>query len=539
MKRILLFVNIVLLLLSACHSSSNELQAISTTVPVIDESISPSPETTKTTIPTFIPTSEGPSSDYFERVEFLEMTEIPLVNGDESYYIRSSVNYDMDEDGINDAVFTITTYPENLAYPVVILKGGGQIENIADTVFPDGAVEVQHANQIFLKDINGDGLEDLLVSDAGIDHPPWITPDAKIGIGMNRGGGIFEDVSDTVPDEAKGLRNYSLAAGDLYNDGRVQIILPSQATSEGERGPEKTGLLFWNGCEFEFQQNWININLWWYSTQLYCTQNMSVQDFDGDGWQDLYASGCWVSPNHRILYGGEDFPAERSLVELPEGPYGYVNFDEFQRSDEGVTQGTDVGRAAFDDFDGDGDLDIISILEEVQFYKPGVLDDSNFPYISENGGQIYANSWFQVLRNDGEREFVDVSEQGEDLGMRYYVALLPVDLDLDGDTDLIGQYWGKSYSCQPAWGSTFFINEGEMNFSWVEDQDLFPELSAQAAAGDNETCPGGGLGLGAFFPAAVTEDGMDGLFVASYGWMPDDPRLRVIRIQTTGLFHSP
>ena len=33
--------------------------------------------------------------------------------------------------------------------------------------------------------------------------------------------------------------------------------------------------------------------------------------------------------------------------------------------------------------------------------------------------------------------------QGVDLGYRYYFSLLPIDFDLDGDIDIVGQYWSK------------------------------------------------------------------------------------------------
>jgi hypothetical protein len=484
------------------------------------------------------------SSKYFEKVELLETTNVPLKIGDSGYYIRSSVIRDMNNDGIADAILTVTTYPENIPHPIVVLNGDGPVNNIAEEIFPSRIPLVRHSNQIFFVDIDNDNREDLLISEAGPDHPPWHSPDALIGIAMNRGGGIFEDVSMTVPEKAKGLRNYSLAAGDLYNDGVVRIILPSQATAEGYDGPSMTGLLFWNGSEFEFQQNWIDLSLWWWSENLKESSFMSVQDIDGDNWQDLYVSGHWTTPNHRVLYGNNAFPSKESLFTLPEGPYGHTTWDTFEQPNVDVAVGADVNQVVIEDFDGDDDLDIVSVMEEVKNYKPGVFEDKSHSWytdVHKNGGAIYGNIWFQVLRNDGERQFVDVAEQGKDLGYRYYIALLPVDLDLDGDIDLIGQYWSKTDTgeCVQRWGSTIFINEGDMVFIKFEATEVFPELLPQAdQVFQASACTT--LGLGIFFPTEIKADGMRGLFVAPVEKNNvSKPELRVLRIQTTGQFHIP
>ena len=243
--------------------------------------------------------------------------------------------------------------------------------------------------------------------------------------------------------------------------------------------------------------------------------------------------------------GGKNFPSKDNLYTLPDGPYGYMNWETFQKSDKGVAQGADVNQVVINDFDGDGDPDIVAAMEKVENYKPGVFDDKKHAWYTDvhnNGGAIYGDYWFQVLRNDGSRQFIDVTEQGRDLGYRYYIALLPVDIDLDGDMDLIGQFWSKaSYrgGCAQRWGTTFLINEGGLVFRTVEATDVFPELSSQAMQ-HSQASHCSTLGLGVFFPTAINADGMKGLFVA-----PDeiysrgDPKLRVLHIQTTGLFHIP
>ena len=524
-------------MLSACTSKqqstqyvpSGEMKSFGTTSPLAE--------------PTASPTEALDENEYFGKVELVESKQISLTVGDSVHTIRSSIIEDMNADGINDAIFTIATYPENIIHPIVVLNGDGPVTNIAKDVFEGGIPSVRHSNQIFFTDINNDNREDLLISEAGIDHYPWHIKDSNIGIALNRGGGIYDNVSSKIPAQAIGLRNYPLAAGDLYNDGVVWIVLPSQNTSENQQGPKWSCLLSWNGSEFEIKRYWVDVNLWWYREDLKSSSFMSVQDLDEDGWQDLYVSGNWTTPNHRVLYGSEDFPSAKDLYTLPDGPYGHTPWKIYEQPNVDIAIGADVNQVVFEDFDGDGDLDIVSVMEEIRNYKPGVFDDERhnwYPSVSKDGGAIYGNIWFHVLRNDGDRQFVDITSQGMDLGYRYYIALLPLDFDLDGDTDLLGQFWSKSDrgECVPRWGSTIFINEGDLVFRKIEVAEMFPELSSEAEQVSYATeCAT--LGLGVFFPTVINADGIKGLFVAPIEYNSEKPELRVLRIQTTGQFKNP
>lgn len=483
-----------------------------------------------------------PQSEYFDNVELLESTMVPLVPiGEDIHTIRIADMFDMDADGVDDVVLQIATYSEMGFHPLVILNGDGPVENLAGQLFPNGVLEIVNANQMIFADINDDGLEDLLVSEAGLDRPPWYLPEARIGIALNNGDGTWEDVSDTVPEEAIGLRNYSFAVGDLYTDGVTRILLPSQVITDTINGPLLTGLLFWNGSEFEFQQNWIDMNLWWGYENLYSSSFMLVKDLDGDGWMDLYMGGNQTNPNNRVLFGGENFPSADSLYVLPDGPYGHEPWDNLMQPGVDSIRGADMNRAVIEDFDGDGDLDIVTLAEEtIATNVPG-------------GGEpevTYGDIWFQVLRNDGNRQFTDVEEQGRDMGYRYYISLFSIDIDLDGDLDLIGHYYTKEIvrpqeSCVPVWGTTFLINEGDLVFTTVEIEDVFPELALEAQFPSDAAAfgPTGAecavMGWGAFFPTQITESGIKGLFVAPVEYDVQNPRLRVLRIYASGVFQMP
>lgn len=510
-----LIVSVAIIALAACKP-----QAPSSASPELEK-----PEASQTTaqepteeppMPTITPT-QGPSSAYFDHVELVETSTLAFEPGDDEYFPRSAALYDMNGDGYPEAIVTFATYPENIPHPIFIFDGQGPISNIAPELFPEGVPVIAHSNQIFFIDINNDGLEDMLISDAGLDRPPWVTEDSKIGIGINLGNGLWKNVSETVPEDAKGIRNYALAAGDIYNDGIVRIVYQTSRS-----------LLFWNGTEFELQRNWVTQQFWNWDNVFHATSFMQVLDLDNDGWQDLYISGDWTTPNHRVIFGSENFPSKNSIVVLPDGPYGHTPWKTFE--EEGVARGADVNKVVFEDFDGDGDLDIVALMEDVH---------------NTTNSVDYKNFWFQVIRNDGERQFVDLTDLGQDLGPRYYITFFSIDFDLDGDLDLLGHYWGKTWgdnACGQRWGTTLFINQGDFVFQKVEFDEVFPEPDLTNYANlpsDMGSCTTHGLGI--FFPTSITQDQMEGLFVVpieKYG-NSDQRHLRILRILATGAFQMP
>ena len=475
--------------------------------------------------------SPDASAGYFRSVDQSESQQLPFTLGDTTYTYRSALMHDVTGDGVPDVLVTIGTYPKNISHPLMIIDGKAPLANIAPSVFaPGGITSVRHSNQIFLADFDNDGLEDLLVSEAGLDHPPW-TGD-KIGIAINKGGGKYADISNTVPARAQGLRSYSLAAGRFFNDGVTRLVVPSQTQ------PDQSVLLSWQASAFVVQENWVDNALWWTPDNFSQTSFMEARDFDGDGYVDLYGSGSWTTPNHRILWGGKNFPAAADLTQLPEGKTGHTTWANYDKPGVQTAQGGDVNRVVFDDFNGDGKLDIVSFTEQVNVFKPGAFTDTSYPdyqTIKDSGGVAYYNGWLQVLEGDGSRTFTDITSRSGsgDLGMKYYVALFSKDLDLDGDLDLVGHYWSKYYNNQlsgPRWGTTVFLNDGNAGFRALDAANLFPELKAQSP-------DPAALGIGAMFPISITADSVEGIFLLPVDTNVPVPFLRVKRFKALGRFH--
>jgi hypothetical protein len=55
----------------------------------------------------------------------------------------------MNGDGYEEAVITMTIYPENIPHSIIVLDGEGPINNIAKRLFPSGVPSIRHSNQFF------------------------------------------------------------------------------------------------------------------------------------------------------------------------------------------------------------------------------------------------------------------------------------------------------------------------------------------------------------------------------------------------------
>jgi len=469
---------------------------------------------------------------YFTSVTEPERLSVPLKKGESTYTYRSALFQDLNGDGVGDIVISIGTYPNNTSQPIVIFDGAaGTLANAAPTMFTGGMVtSVRHSNQIFTADFNNDGLQDLLISEAGLDHDPW-TGD-KIGIAINNGNGTYTDISNNVPANAQGLRAYSMAAGRFFNDGITRVVVPS-ATD-----PSHTVLLSWQSNAFVVQPNWVDGAIWGFPGNMAYASYLEARDIDGDGYVDLYGGGNWTTPNNRVLWGSANFPAVENLATLPEGHTGHTPWADYDKPGVSTAQGGDVNRVVFADFDGDGKTDIVSITEQANIYKPGAFTDTKYPdyaAIHANGGTAYYNGWLQVLKGDGARTFTDITAAmgTGDLGMKYYVALFTRDLDLDGDLDLVGHYWAKFYNgalVAPRWGTTIFLNDGKAAFRAIDARAFAPQLESVSLGTSFN-------GLGAMFPITITPTQIDGIFFTPIDANPANPTLLARRFRAVGQFH--
>jgi hypothetical protein len=430
--------------------------------------------------------------------------------GQSTNVIRSAALKDLDGDGYPEAILTVTTYPDQLPQPPTIIGASRGISLETNTFFPSGAPTLRHSPLTQFVDINGDGIDDLLFAESGLDLPPWTG--SVIGVGLSNGQGSFTNVSPLIPQELQTVKAYTLAAGDLYGDGRVQIILPD--TYDGTH----SALLHWNGSGFDVQKNWIPQTLWASPTKLSSQERLVVTDLDGDGKQDLLIGGQNWAPNISIVFGGSSGFTADSLLTLPDGQFGHTTFDTFSQPGVSIAQGANVEHLIVADFDNDGLPDIFSLQEQVINYKPGVITNKNcdnYADVFQNGGTCTEEGQvgLQVFLNKGGRNFIDYTSASavSILGRRLYEAAIPVDINNDGFTDVVGIYFTKSYRGEPgfAWGTTIFLNDGTGAFQVVEGADILPVAVISSSASDQK------WELGGFLPTVVRPGRTEGVIVES------------------------
>ena len=320
------------------------------------------------------------------------------------FTLRNAFIADLDGDGYPEVILGITTYPDQVAQPIIVVGVQPVFSLLTDSMFSGGVPQTQHPNEMFTADLNGDGLPDLVVGNAGLDHPPW-TGGPMAGA-LNVGGGKFRNVSAGLPSSMASTRSYAVAAGDLRGDGKVEIILPDGTSGSASE------TIHWNGSGFDEDPAWINKQIWAHPGALFDASWLGVADLDGDGYQDVIVAGNATRPNLRVLYGSASGFQLSDLAHLPEGRMGTTPRRFWNLSGNPSSQGANLDRVVIADFNNDGRPDLFALAEDATTYSPGVFSDQAYPDyqgLRQNGGTAYTQIGLQVLLNQGNRVFVDVS----------------------------------------------------------------------------------------------------------------------------------
>ena len=138
---------------------------------------------------------------------------------------------DINGDGLLDYVGTSGFNYGASPVPVhAEINDGTGIYNVDNTVFLPAQPEVVHPRQYLAADFNGDGKQDLLISDHGYDSTPY--PGARNWLLLNNGAGKLVDVTATNLDLLPGYTHQS-SIGDLNGDGKPDILLNNNSGCDG------------------------------------------------------------------------------------------------------------------------------------------------------------------------------------------------------------------------------------------------------------------------------------------------------------------
>jgi hypothetical protein len=427
-----------------------------------------------------------------------QLTDATALLTEASATVLSAAAKDLDGDGYPETILTLVApRPSTTPLQPIIIEASGRMRLAAADFFPAGVPKLKDSPMTIFADINNDGRPDLLFAEAGSDAPSL--PGSGIGVAINLGGGKYRDVSSLVPADQQTTRSYAIAAGDVFGDGRIEIILPDELDGAN------TALLRWNGNGFDEIRNWIPQSIWKDGPALLHAHSwMSLADFDRDGRLDLLVTGQDHNPNFQIVFGGPGGFAAGTLVVLPDGPFGHTQGGP---QPEGTLTTTEVSPVVVADFDNDGLPDIFAVIRNVTLFTNGcpTADPCRFDV---------GDSTYQVRLNQGSRKFVDVSPSPYlNLGRVEYQNLMAIDINNDGFLDVVGTYATDGLpGTSPQWATTLFLNDGTGLFQLVD--------GAQFLGVTTTPSNGQRWNLGSFVPTLVTPQRTEGIVYQSIPGAP-------------------
>lgn len=157
--------------------------------------------------------------------EVLQVTSAP--RGEATSDVQPSVQElaaaDLTGDGLEDVVVTRARWASEELWPISVLVNdgaGGFVDGTSDVI--EGPVPyTQMPRHTVVADLNGDGRDDVLIADTGIDVPPFVGYFSQLL--LSTPSGRYIDATDRLPQD-QGY-SHSAAVGDVDGDGHVDVML--------------------------------------------------------------------------------------------------------------------------------------------------------------------------------------------------------------------------------------------------------------------------------------------------------------------------
>lgn len=312
---------------------------------------------------------------------------------------------DADGDGDTDVFMATGQFGEIDEVDCILFINDGAGNFTSSTAeFADNMPPAVHARKSIVSDFDNNGLQDVFVFDHGFDFDPFPGEQPKLILQNSVGSFTWSKLTDQTGFHHGG------AAADIDNDGDIDIFVggkdPFFFINDGNANFTKVDDRFDDSISKVFSAELI--------------------DVDKDGFVDLFVAAHEQDGDDTTIYWGSStgsYGIALSTV-LP----AFINY------------GTVLDFEA-EDFDGDGDRDII---------------------VNRTGGgnsNFYIGRRMQLLLSDGARGFVDATSQIDNPGLdsdSWFPWLRAEDTDNDGDIDIIPDDSSKGFS---------YINDGNGQFT--------------------------------------------------------------------------
>ncbi|WP_192346026.1 VCBS repeat-containing protein [Algoriphagus sp. Y33] len=252
----------------------------------------------------------------------------------------------------------------------------------------------QYGPSLAVGDVNGDGLEDLVIGSASGFAPRVFIQDIE---------GKFS-AKNLIPEEGNFFEEMGILLFDIDNDSDLDMYLVGGSNEFLGDATEYTDRVFLNDGKgnFTLDQNFSGVKA--------SGSTVRGADFDGDGFMDLFVGG-------RTPVAQYPFPDKSYLLRNVNGQLQDVT-DEIAPGLRKVGMVTD---AIWSDVDADGlvDLVVVGELMEISIFKN--LGD-RFKKLENTGLENYLGWWNSITAGD---------------------------FDLDGDTDFVVGNLGENNSHHP------------------------------------------------------------------------------------------
>ncbi len=321
---------------------------------------------------------------------------------------------DINDDGLPDLYFTGNMTPDKL----YLNKGNFKFEDITTIA---GIGKQIWSSGVTMADVNADGLMDIYVCK---NSPTGVPDNNRNKLYINQGKNIFREQAAlySIDDTGFGVQATFF---DADQDGDLDMYLVNQPFDEFARlvnkpdvvakYPQTDRFFFFENGRFVDKtavQGLINARY---------GLNVSIGDYDLNGWTDLYICNDYHHADHLYLNRAGQF------TEALHSHTGHISF---------YSMGSDVG-----DVNMDGLLDIFTAdMAFEDHYRSktnmgSMAPDRFWGLVADHQHYQYMQNGLQV--NMGQGYFSEMAQVAGISKSDWSYATLFADLDLDGDPDIL------------------------------------------------------------------------------------------------------
>ncbi len=150
-------------------------------------------------------------------------TRVPFSSPAKEGAVQEIAQGDFNGDGILDLIIARQLFPvENRGVEIQVLVGNG-IGGFSDqttAIFAGSVPKVVHPREILVSDFNGDGRADIFIADHGYDVDPF--PGAQNRLILSEGAGKLRDATANLPQNSD--FTHSASTADIDGDGDLDLL---------------------------------------------------------------------------------------------------------------------------------------------------------------------------------------------------------------------------------------------------------------------------------------------------------------------------